>query len=237
MAHRLLIVEDDIGISLALEDRFRADGYEVEIAANGRTGFERASTGDFDLIILDLILPEWDGLDVCRDLRRRGIDTPILMLTARAQLEDKLDGFSTGADDYLAKPFDIPELLARARVLIHRSARWNGPNPAQVYEFGDLRLGTKEATLWRAGEPIALSQKEYLLLHYFVTHPGQTLSRDELLKEVWRYDEGARSRTVDLHVGWLRKKIESDLRRPRWIRSVYGKGYQFLPEERGSDPS
>ena len=237
MAHRLLLVEDETGIRLALQDRFQADGYEVETAVNGRTAFERASKGDLDIVILDLILPERNGLDVCRDLRRMGIDTPVLMLTAKTELEDKLKGFSNGADDYLTKPFDIPELLARARVLVHRSMRWKGASPTQVFQFGDLRLDTKEAMLWRSGDPVALSQKEYDLLHYLVTRPGQTLSRDELLKEVWKYADRSQSRTVDLHVWWLRKKIENDLRSPRWIRSIYGKGYQFLPDERRPDSS
>ena len=233
MAHRLLLVEDDIGICLALKHRLQADGYEVETAVDGRAAFEHASKGGIDLIILDLILPKKDGLDVCRDLRRTGIDTPVLMLTARAQLEDKLKGFSIGADDYLTKPFDLPELLARVRVLIHRSARWNGASPSQTYEFGDLRLDTKEATLWCSGVPLVLSQKEYDLLHYFVAHPGQTLSRDKLLKEVWNYEAWTRTRTVDLHVGWLRKKIEDDVQNPRWILTVYGKGYKFLPKQPG----
>jgi two-component system alkaline phosphatase synthesis response regulator PhoP len=228
MAYRLLLVEDEIGIRVALRDRLRASGYEVATAGDGKEAFARASQGGIDLIVLDLLLPGKDGLEVCHDLRRMGIDTPVLMLTAKTQLEDKLEGFSMGADDYLTKPFDVPELLARAKALLRRSTAWNQARATHVYEFGNLRLDTRQTTVWLSGKRLALSMKEYDLLHYFVTHPRETLSRDKLLKEVWKYQDRPPTRTVDVHVGWLRRKIEDDARNPRWIRTIYGVGYQFM---------
>ncbi len=230
MAYRLLLVEDEVGIRVALEDRLLAAGYQVVTASDGTEAFTRATQGGLDLIILDLVLPGKGGLEVCHELRRMGIDTPVLMLTAKAQLKDKLEGFSMGADDYLTKPFDVAELLARTKALLRRSTAWNEARANQVYEFGNLRLDTKQTTVWLSGKRLDLSMKEYDLLHYFVTHPRETLSRDELLKEVWKYEDRPPTRTVDVHVGWLRKKIEDDTKNPRWIRTIYGIGYQFVAQ-------
>ncbi len=222
------MVEDEIGIRVALEDRLRVVGYEVETAENGRFALERASEGGIDLIILDLILPGMDGLEVCRELRQKGVFTPVLMLTARTQLEDKLRGFATGADDYLTKPFDLPELLARAKALLRRGTSATDAKSAQIYKFGNVRLDSRQSSVSVDGERLRLSMKEYELLLYFVSHPGETVARAELLREVWKSDRRTPTRTVDVHVGWLRKKIGDDPRNPRWIRTVYGTGYQFV---------
>ena len=229
VTHRILLVEDDLGIRIALEDRLRASGYEVEVAGEGETAFRLGARGGIDLIILDLVLPGKDGVEVCRDLRRMGIVTPVLMLTAKVQLDDKLMGFSVGADDYLTKPFDVTELLARTGALLRRS-RWQSQSrPDRVYRFGNIHLDTGSATVHLVGDRLLLSVKEYELLHYFVTHPRETLSRERLLEEVWKYEERTSTRTVDVHVGWLRKKLDDDARNPRWIRTIRGVGYQFVP--------
>ncbi|MXY67419.1 MAG: response regulator transcription factor [Acidobacteriia bacterium] len=227
MGYRILVVEDEVGIRVALEDRLRVVGYEVETAENGRVAVERASEGGIDLIILDLILPGMDGLEVCQELRQDGIFTPVMMLTARAQLEDKLRGFAHGADDYITKPFDFLELLARAKALLRRSAEADPDEMPRTYKFGSVTLDARQSTVFVDGERISLSMKEYDLLYFFVRHAGETLARERLLREVWNYDHGMPTRTVDVHVGWLRRKIKDDPRNPRWIRTVYGIGYRF----------
>lgn len=230
MFYRVLLVEDEVGIRVGLEDSLRVAGYEVETADDGEEALQRASQGGFDVIVLDLILPVKDGIAVCEELRGKGIDTPILMLTAKAQLEERLRGFAVGADDYLTKPFEVLELLARIRAVLRRSLPTTGEKTSQVHVFGDVRVDTKQATVWRANERLRLSMKEYELLHYFVTHPVETLGRHRLLNEVWKYQKETPTRTVDVHVGWLRRKIEEDPANPRWIRTVYGKGYEFVPD-------
>lgn len=227
MGYRILLVEDEVGIRVALEDRLRVVGYEVETADNGRVAVERASEGGIDLIILDLILPGMDGLEVCQELRQCGIFTPVLMLTARAQLEDKLRGFAQGADDYLTKPFDFLELLARTKALLRRSVDADADETPRTYKFGNVTLDARQSTVFVDGERLSLSMKEYDLLHFFVRHAGETLARERLLSEVWNYERGMPTRTVDVHVGWLRRKIKDDPRNPRWIRTVYGIGYRF----------
>ncbi len=227
MGYRILLVEDEVGIRVALEDRLRVVGYEVETADNGRVAVERASEGGVDLIILDLILPGMDGLEVCQELRQSGIFTPVLMLTARAQLEDKLRGFAQGADDYLTKPFDFLELLARSKALLRRSAETDADETPRTYKFGNVTLDARQSTVFVDGERLSLSMKEYDLLHFFVRNAGETLARERLLSEVWNYEKGMPTRTVDVHVGWLRRKIKDDPRNPRWIRTVYGIGYRF----------
>ena len=230
MLHRVLLVEDEIGIRIGLEDSLCVAGYDVETADDGEAAMQLASQGGFDVIVLDLILPVKDGIEVCRELRNQGIDTPVLMLTAKTQLQARLRGFAVGADDYLAKPFEVLELLARIRALLRRSMPSTDETASHVHAFGDLRVDSKHATVWRANERLRLSVKEYKLLHYFVTHPAETLARRRLLNEVWKYQPKTPTRTVDVHVGWLRRKIENDPGNPRWIRTVYGKGYEFVPD-------
>ena len=230
MPHRVLVVEDEIGMRIGLEDNLRIAGYKVETAEDGEQGLQRATQGRFDAILLDLILPVKDGLTVCQELRGKGIDTPVLMLTAKSQLEERLRGFAVGADDYLVKPFDFMELLARIRVALRRSLSSGGVGTESLFEFGDIHVDAKRAMALRGSDRLPLTDKEYNLLHYFVTHPSETIPRDRLLQEVWRSAPGSPTRTVDVHINWLRAKIEDDPKNPRWIRTVYGEGYKFLPE-------
>jgi two-component system alkaline phosphatase synthesis response regulator PhoP len=222
---RILVVEDEPGLVLTLSDRLRSEGHSVEVATDGDSAFETARTGSFDLIVLDLALPRRSGLDVCRDLRREGVDTPILMLTARAELTDKVVGLKLGADDYLTKPFEMIELLARVEALLRRSGRvLAGPG---AYAFGDVRVDFRKAEVSRSGEAITLSALEYKLLAYLIERRGAVLSRDELLDRVWGYDATPTTRTVDVHVASLRQKIEPNPAKPRWILTVHGLGYRF----------
>ena len=227
---RVLLIEDEVGIRLTVGDRLRAEGYEVEDAADGLAGYERACEGGIDLIVLDLMLPGKPGLDVCRELREGGVSTPLLMLTAKDQLMDRVRGLKIGADDYLVKPFAMPELLARVEAILRRGRMRAGTAGRSSYAFGDLRIETKQAAAFRDGERLQLSAKEYQLLLYFVQHPRELLSREVLLRNVWHYEAVKTTRTVDVHVGWLRQKLEADPARPRRFVTRRGLGYIFEPE-------
>jgi two-component system, OmpR family, alkaline phosphatase synthesis response regulator PhoP len=222
---RILLVEDESGLVLTLTDRLTREGYLVESAMDGESGLERASGEAFDLLLLDLMLPRMSGFDVCRELRRRGIDTPVIMLTARGQVVDKVVGLKLGADDYVTKPFEMAELLARIEAQLRRAPA--APHPAEGYAFGDVRVDFRKAEAIRDGQPIELSAREFQLLRYFVEHRGATLSRDELLNEVWGYNAMPSTRTVDVHVAWLRQKIEPNPRHPQFILTIHGMGYKF----------
>lgn len=225
---RVLLVEDEPGLLLTLTDCLSAEGYSVETAEDGEIGLSRASTEAFDIILLDVMLPRKNGFDVCRDLRQQGDSTPILMLTARGQLVDKVVGLKIGADDYLSKPFEPLELLARMEALLRRSsAPATGGAAKQVHRFGALSVDLRKTEVRRDETPVELSALEFRLLQYFIEHPGETLSRDELLDNVWRYDPSIFSRTVDVHVRTLRQKIERDPAKPELILTVYGLGYKF----------
>jgi two-component system alkaline phosphatase synthesis response regulator PhoP len=225
MEQQILLVEDEAGLRLTLQDRLRSEGYGVEAALDGQQGLEKGLAGNYALIILDLMLPKKSGFDVCSELRRAGVSTPVLMLTARGQTMDKVLGLKLGADDYLTKPFEMAELLARVEALLRRSAA-----PARVstaHTFGDIRIDIRSTEVHRNGELLTLSAKEFQLLQYFIEHSGETLSREKLLHEVWGYQSTPSTRTVDVHVAWLRQKLEDDPRRPRWILTVHGMGYKF----------
>ena len=221
---KILIVEDEAALATTLKDRLRKEGYQVKVAKDGLSGFTLASGEPFDLIVLDLMLPGQSGLVVCQKLREIGSSTPILMLTARRQLADKVAGLKTGADDYLTKPFHTVELLARIEALIRRGQ----PAAAGVrHQFGTVCVDLRRTEVSRDGRAVSVSAKEFQLLRYFVEHRGATLSRDELLREVWGYDFTPSSRTVDVHVAWLRQKLEKDPRNPQFILTVVGLGYKF----------
>ena len=228
MAKRILLVEDEPGLQLTLSDRLRSEGYEVEISGDGDSAYERATAETFDLIILDVMLPGKNGFDVCRDLRRDGMTRPILMLTARDQVADKVVGLKLGADDYLTKPFENLELLARVEALLRRSATSATTHSADSYEFGDVSVDFRKAEVVRGGTPVELSAREFQLLRYFIENRGSVLSRDELLNNVWGYDAMPSTRTVDVHVAWLRRKIEANPKHPEYIRTVHGMGYKFV---------
>jgi two-component system, OmpR family, alkaline phosphatase synthesis response regulator PhoP len=223
---RLLLVEDEPGLVMTLTDRLIAEGYDVETATDGETGLARGSAESFALIILDGMLPGRDGFDVCRTIRQRGVQTPILMLTARGQVVDRVVGLKLGADDYLTKPFEMAELLARLEALLRRAPRTTGSS-TEVYQFGDVNVDFRKAEVTRAGQPLDLSAREFKLLKYFIEHRGATLSRDELLNEVWGYNAMPNTRTVDVHVAWLRQKLEAHPRRPQYIHTIHGLGYKF----------
>jgi two-component system alkaline phosphatase synthesis response regulator PhoP len=222
---RLLLVEDEPGLVLTLTDRLTREGYAVETSADGESALERATTDTFDLVLLDVMLPRLNGFDVLRDLRRRGIDTPVIMLTARGQVVDKVVGLKLGADDYVTKPFEMAELLARIEAKLRRAPA--APHPADGHQFGDVRVDFRRAEVTRNGEPLGLSAREFQLLRYFVEHRGATLTREELLNEVWGYHAMPSTRTVDVHVAWLRQKIEPNPRHPQFILTVHGLGYKF----------
>ncbi len=225
MERRILLVEDEPGLVITLGDRLRSEGYQVETASDGQAGLDQASNGAFDLIILDVMLPRKNGLDVCRDLRQRGIATPILMLTARGQTLDKVLGLKIGADDYLTKPFEMMELLARVEVLLRRSPALASSD--DVYQLGSVRVDLRRTEVVRSGKQVMLSAKEFQLLRYLLEHRGSTVSRETLLSQVWGYSSVTSSRTVDVHVAWLRQKLEDDPRQPQWILTVHGLGYKL----------
>ncbi|TFG63005.1 MAG: response regulator transcription factor [Spirochaetales bacterium] len=235
MKAEILIIEDEEGMVLTLKDRLEAEGYTVVPKKDGRSGEEEAKSGRYDLIVLDLMLPVRDGFQVCSNLREAGIRTPILMLTARTTILDTVTGLRAGADDYLRKPFDMQELLARVHALLRRSqkgaARGNaadGPAAAAVYRFGDFTLDTRRQELSGGGKPVPLNTQEYSLMVYLASHPHRVLSRDELLDEVWGYGSVTTTRTVDVHVAWLRQKLgEQEI--PRHLVTVRGRGYRFEP--------
>jgi two-component system alkaline phosphatase synthesis response regulator PhoP len=227
---RLLLVEDEPGLVMTLTDRLMAEGYDVESATDAPSGLELASSGSFDAILLDVMLPGGNGMDVCRTLRQRGLQTPILMLTAKGQVVDKVVGLKLGADDYLVKPFEMAELLARIEALIRRSATKDAASTptGDSHRFGDISVDFRKAEVVKGGAHLDLSAREFKLLKYFVEHRGAALTRDELLNEVWGYNAMPSTRTVDVHVAWLRQKLEDNPRHPQYILTVHGLGYKFV---------
>jgi two-component system, OmpR family, alkaline phosphatase synthesis response regulator PhoP len=228
MNKRVLLIEDEPRLLVTMADRLRAEGYEVETATDGETGLARALSEAFDLLILDVMLPRKNGFDVCRDLRQRGHNVPILMLTARGQVVDKVLGLKLGADDYLVKPFEPIELHARMEALLRRA-----PGPAagaspEAYQFGEVRVDFRRAEVTRAGQAVELLPREYKLLCYLIENRGATLARDHLLDKVWGYDATPTTRTVDVHIAGLRQKLELDPRHPRYILTIHSLGYKFV---------
>jgi len=228
MAKRILLVEDEPGLQLTLSDRLRSEGYAVEAASDGDTGYERATEETFDLIILDIMLPGKNGFDVCRDLRQAGRTQPILMLTARDQVADKVVGLKLGADDYLTKPFENIELLARVEALLRRSVASATSHSTDFYEFGNVSVNFRKSEVMLSGKPVDFSAREFQLLRYFIENRESLLSRDELLNNVWGYDVTPSTRTVDVHIARLRQKIEANPKYPMHILTVHGMGYKFI---------
>ena len=224
---RILLVEDEAGLIITLTDRLQSEGFEVKTATDGEIGLALALAENFDLIILDVMLPKKNGLDVCRDLRQKGISTPILMLTAKGEILDKVLGLKLGADDYLTKPFEVIELLARIEALLRRSPQ-TFQNSAESFRFGDVTIDFKRAEVIKENNPIELSAMEFKLLQFLIENRGMVHSRDKLLDEVWGYDAMPSTRTVDVHVAWLRQKLEANPKHPQFIQTVHGFGYKFL---------
>ncbi len=226
MTARLLLVEDEHGLRVTLTDRLTSEGYSVVSAADGDIALELATRQAFHLIILDVMLPRRNGFEVCRIVRENGVRTPILMLTARSETVDKVSGLRIGADDYVIKPFEMPELLARIEALLRRSGAL--ARGADVYEFGDVRADFRRAEVTRGGTTVELSALEMRLLRYLIEHNGEVLSRDRLLDEVWGYEALPTTRTVDVHIAWLRQKLEANAGHPRHFMTVRGVGYKFV---------
>jgi two-component system alkaline phosphatase synthesis response regulator PhoP len=222
---RILIVDDEPEMVRGIQDNLRFEGYETLTAGDGEHALALASSEALDLIVLDLMLPGQSGWEVCRTLRQRGLDVPIIMLTARAEEADQVRGLELGADDYVTKPFSLRELLARIRAVLRRP----GPRrKAETYAWGDARLDPRSRRAWKAGREVGLTRKEFDLLHYLVEHPGETLTRERLLNEVWGYERFPTTRTVDTHVLRLRQKFETDPEHPAHILTVHGQGYRFV---------
>jgi two-component system, OmpR family, alkaline phosphatase synthesis response regulator PhoP len=228
MNGRILLIEDEPGLVLTLRDRLTNEGYSVESARDGKTGLAHATGEHFDLIILDVMLPGGSGFDVCRDLRQRGITTPVIMLTARGQLIDRVLGLKIGADDYVTKPFEMAELLARVEAQLRRTRIQPLSTLPATYQFGNVRVNFARAEVQRAGKPVELSALEFKLLQFLIKRRGDTLSRDQMLNEVWGYDAMPSTRTVDVHVAGLRQKLEENPRHPQFILTAHGLGYKFV---------
>jgi len=221
---RILIVDDEPEMVRGLEDNLRFEGYQTLAATDGRDGLALALSQAPDLILLDVMMPEMSGWDVLRGLRRKGLDTPVIMLTARAEEVDRVLGLELGADDYVTKPFSLRELLARVRAVLRR------PGPRQKFEavaFGDMRVHLRARQVFKAGREVRLTRKEFDLLRYLLEHRGEVLTRDRLLDEVWGYERFPTTRTVDTHILRLRQKFEPDPERPVYILTVHGQGYRF----------
>jgi len=233
---RILLVEDEPGLVLTLTDLLSSEGYDVAHAGDCGSARQHVAGATFDALILDLMLPDGSGLDVLDELRTRGDPTPVLVLTARSTIPEKVAGLRLGADDYLAKPFDSMELLARIEAIIRR-AGMNRPGyrPAGDYRrFGDIEVDPMRSEVRKGGIVLPLAVQEYRLLLFMLAHEGETLSRDRLLEEVWGYDVEVESRTVDVHVSSLRQKLGDHPARPRWIVTVRGFGYRFEQNDRAA---
>ena len=223
---KILIIEDDPAIRTGLKETFTTEGYNVSDAETGTKGFELAGKHDFDLIVLDLILPGKDGIEICKDLRSDGVKTPIIMVTSRKEEIDKILGLEIGADDYVTKPFSIRELLARVKALIRRSTY--EPGDIEEVAFANLKIDFKKQEMLRGENPVRLSATEYRILYYFIDHEGEVISRDKFLDEVWGYDSYPTTRTVDNYILSLRKKIEDDPANPKHLLTIHKVGYKFV---------
>ena len=221
---KILVVEDEPGIALGLEDDLRLEGYDVELIADGAIASRRAREEAFDLILLDVMLPGKDGFEVCRELRRAGLKTPIIMLTAKTQEAEKIFGLDLGADDYVTKPFSPKELRARIRAALRRGS---GGEAAEVYRFGNVEVDSTRCELRREGKAVETTPTEFKLLTAFVRNRGRVLSREKLLDAAWGHGTFLTDRVVDNHIVSLRKKIEGDPGEPKYLVSVRGIGYRF----------
>jgi two-component system alkaline phosphatase synthesis response regulator PhoP len=222
---KILIVEDEPKMVAGLRDNFEYEGYEVLTAHNGIEGLERALATSPDLIVLDVMMPKMSGLDVCRNLKMKRPSIPIIMLTARGQEVDKVVGLELGADDYVTKPFSIRELLARVKAVLRRTHTL--PQDQDRYSFGDIEVDMHTCRVIKDGKMLEFTSKEFELLKYFLCHPGESLSRERLLDEVWGYEVQTNSRTVDAHLVRLRQKLEPTPEQPRFFLTVHGTGYKF----------
>jgi DNA-binding response OmpR family regulator len=228
---RILIVDDEPEMVRGLEDNLRFEGYQTVAAPDGRRGLALALSEAPDLILLDVMMPGMSGWDLCREIRRRGLDVPVIMLTARGEEVDRVLGLELGADDYVTKPFSLRELMARIRAVLRR------PGPRQKFEefaFGDVRLHLRARQAFKGGREVRLTRKEFDLMRYLIEHSGEVITRDRLLDEVWGYERFPTTRTVDTHILRLRQKFEDDPERPAHILTAHGQGYRFVVERGGT---
>ena len=227
--NRILIIEDELTLSLLLHERLEREGYSVTACKDGEQGLAQALREAYDLLLLDIQLPGRNGFEVCRQLRRHGMNVPVLMLTARGHVNDRVKGLKTGADDYLIKPFEVAELLARMEALLRRANN----SPPQLIDslfcFGSVIVDLRKEEVLRDGSHVELTAREFELLRYFVSHPDERISRDALLKQVWGYQGLPNTRTVDVHVAQLRQKLETDPKSPRHNLTAHRSGYKFIP--------
>lgn len=222
---KILIIEDDPAIRIGIKETFLSEGYSIEEADTGDIGFKIAQKSKFDLIILDLILPGKDGIEICKDLRNNGVKTPIIMVTSRKEEIDKILGLEIGADDYVTKPFSVRELVARVKALIRRSTY--EPGEIEEFTFADIKINFLNQEIFKGTNSVKLSATEFRILHYFIDHKGEVISRDKFLDEVWGYDSYPTTRTVDNYILSLRKKIEEDPANPKHLLTVHTVGYKF----------
>ena len=223
---RILVVDDDPAMSVALRDGFEFEKHMVDMATDGEEGLRLATRGDHDVMILDVMLPKKSGLDVCKELRKMGVNTPVIMLTARGQEIDKIVGLKLGADDYVTKPFSFMELLARVEAVMRRVKR---ASPGDEVQFGNVKLDFRTYQAMKSTEPLDLTPREFRILRYFIDHSNEVVSREALLNHVWGYDSSAFTRTVDTHMARLRQKIEVVPADPRHLITVHRVGYKFVP--------
>jgi DNA-binding response OmpR family regulator len=226
--YRMLIVEDDADVATGLRDYFEMNGYTVSLAHDGEAALEliKKEGDDFDVVLLDVMLPKKNGFEVLREAHEQGISAPVLMLTARGEQESILHGFGLGADDYVTKPFNAEELLARVRAILHRTLPPNR-TPMSIYKIGDVEINFSTHEAYRGAEPISFTALEYDILRYLIQNRGRTVTRKQLLSDVWGIDQEIVTRTIDRHMASVRKKIEEDPSSPAHIETVYGIGYRF----------
>lgn len=224
MNESILLVEDEEALRTTLGDRLVREGFVLDTSADGEDALDKATRLPFDIIILDAMLPLKSGFDVCRDIRQAGIATPIVFLSARNETIDKVVGLKLGADDYVAKPFEAVELLARIEVLLRRVPFRNGQG---IHQFGTIRADLKRGQVSQSGKHIYLTARELQLLRYLIEHTGETLHRSDILRHVWGYVDGTFTRTVDTHIASLRHKLEKDPKNPEFIQTVARVGYKF----------
>jgi two-component system alkaline phosphatase synthesis response regulator PhoP len=230
---RILVVDDEPEIVRGLTDNLRFEGHQTLVATNGSDAIAVVASEAPDLVLLDVMMPVMSGWEVARELRRRGLDVPIIMLTARGEEADRVLGLELGADDYVTKPFSLRELLARVQAVLRRPG---AREKSQDVGFGDVRIQRRARRVFKAGDELRMARKEFDLLVYFVDHRGEVLTRERLLDEVWGYERFPTTRTVDTHVLRLRRKLEADPERPAWIETVYAQGYRFQGGPRNADP-
>ena len=223
---KILVVEDEPNMVAGLRDNFEFEGYEVITAGDGIEGLQKALDESPDLVVLDVMMPRMSGLEVCKQLRTKRASIPIIMLTARGQEVDKVVGLELGADDYVSKPFSIRELLARVKAILRRASA--APKDQEHHAFGDIEVDLRRCRVVKSGKLLDVSSKEFELLKYFISHSGETLSRDRLLEDVWGYDNFPTTRTVDTHLVRLRQKLEPDPEQPQYFLTVHGTGYRFV---------